>query len=327
MKKIYLLSALALAFGSASAQRTFVSNGADIELPRFVNSGDRAPSDTLWPTTLANDTLALYFSPNGGYMAGNNGFGDLAKGQQFEIVGNAMEVEEVAFLFGAKMVSANPGMIMARVWALDGTTGTTTVGTGQPCPGTQLGTADVSMTDVDTSGIMFVSLNTPAYVSGKFVAGFDMSLLNAGDTLGLISTDGNDPSSPEHAWEKFSDGTWFTMKRTPESWGFDGDLAIWAIIGPGNVGIDGNTFLNGMKLTIANNPVVDNATILFELEKAADVRLEVIGMNGQKVFTADKGEMTAGRHQMEVTGLANGTYLVNLSANGRNLTKKLNVVK
>lgn len=326
MKKIYLLSALALAFGSASAQRGSYVVKEGMRMPAIPFVGERTPTDTLLPGTFQDGTPALYGAQGGGYLVGANSYGDLAKAQEFILTGDPVYVEELAFWFGAKYVSgAANSHIMPTVWNKDGNNGYTTVGdANQPCPGTVNQSGMILMTDVDTANIQFAALDNDAYVSGDFIAGFDMSMMSSADTIGLVSSTDGEGAAAELAWEKWSDGTWYTLLK---AWPVDLDLAIWALVRSSDVGVDGNTFLNGMKLTIANNPVVDNATILFELEKAADVRLEVIGMNGQKVFTADKGEMTAGRHQMEVTGLANGTYLVNLSANGRNLTKKLNVVK
>jgi hypothetical protein len=326
MKKIYLLSAFALAFGSVSAQRSFHVVQEGLRLPAMPIVGERTPTDTLLPGALASGTLALYGAQGGGYLVGSNSYGDLAKAQEFILTGGPVYVEELAFLFGAKYVSgAANSHIMPTVWNKDGSTGYTTAGDGnQPCPGTVNQSAMVMMTDVDTANIQFVALDNDAYVSGDFIAGFDMSMMSSADTIGLVSSTDGDGATAELSWEKWSDGKWYTLLK---AWPVDFDIAVWALVRSSDVGIDGNTFLNGMKMTIANNPVVENATILFELEKAADVSLEVIGMNGQKVFSADKGEMAAGRHQMDVNGLANGTYLVNLSANGRNLTKKLNVVK
>jgi len=326
MKKIYLLSALALAFGSASAQRSSYVVKSDLRMPATQYVGERTPTDTLLPGTFMDGTPALYGSSNGGYVVGSNGYGDLVKAQEFILTGDPVYIEELAFFFGAKYVSgAANSHIMPTVWNKNGTNGFTTLGDGnQPCPGTVIQSGMLMMSDVDTSAIQFVALDADAYVSGDFIAGFDMSMMSSADTIGLVSSTDGEGGAAELTWEKWSSGEWYTMLK---AWPLDFDFAIWALVRSSDVGIDGNTFLNGMKLTIANNPVVENATILFELEKAADVRLEVIGMNGQKVFTADKGEMTGGRHQMDVNGLASGTYMVNLSANGRNLTKKLNVVK
>ena len=330
MKKLYVLAALALAFGTAEAQRSSYVVKQGMRAPEMVASGVRTPTDTLWAGEFENGTPTLIGSVNGGYVVGANGYGDMAKAQEFILTGGPTFVEELIFWFGAKYVSgAANSNITATVWNKDANNATTTVGANQPGPGTIVQTGVVAIADIDTAAgaeFTIVPLSSPAYVSSDFIAGFDMGAMNSNDTIGLVSSADGEGGAAELTWEKWDNGAWYTMLA---AWPLDFDLAIWAVVGSGNVGIEGNTYMNGMKMSIVGNPAVENTIVSFDLEKNGKTGLDIYSVRGEKVYTSGREELAAGRHNInvDVTTFAAGTYYVNLVSNGRTLTKKLSVSK
>lgn len=323
MKKVYTTLAVLLIGSTAIFAQKQSTNLGRVDFDQF-DLGSRTPTDTLWPGDFANGTPTIYGSNNGGYVIGNNGYGDLAKGQVF--ISNATVVEGAAFWFAAKNDGGNGSNVIAEVRTLDGTAGTTSVGSGQTCPGTVVGTANIAIADVDTSGMFnFVSF-TPGYVGGDFYVGFDVSGLAAGDTVGLVSSTDGDAGMAELSWEKWGDGSWYSVQA---AWDLDFDLAIWAIVDNSSNGIESDSYFNGIKADVMPNPATTNANLVFELQNPASVDVMIVDLSGKVVFSVDKGEMAAGRHQINipVNEMAAGTYLYSIGANGARLSKKMIVNK
>ncbi len=316
---VVLLSSLTL-----FAQKESVNLGR-VDFSEF-ELGSRTPTDTLWPGDFDSGTPSFYTDPDGGYVVGNNSYGDLGKGQLF--ISGATIVEGALFFFGAKEDGGNGSNVVAELRAFDGTTGTTTDGQGdQPSPGTLLSSVNMSLaTDVDTSTTFSAAtFSAPQNVDGDFYIGFNVAGLAAGDTVGLVSTEDGDGNASELTWEQWSDGTWYTMLA---AWPLDFDFGIWAIIGDGSNGIEDESYFNGIKADCYPNPSVDVANIVFDLEIASKVSLEIYSLTGQKVYSIDKGQMPQGQHTLDipVADFGAGTYYYSLNANGNRLTKKM-VVK
>ena len=77
------------------------------------------------------------------------------------------------------------------------------------------------------------------------------------------------------------------------------------------------------------NPFNPTTTIRFSLDRASDVSVVLYDMLGRRVRTIFEGRADAGEHafRLDATGLASGTYLYRLSANGTTLTKKALLLK
>ena len=321
MKKIYTtVFAVLIATAGVFAQKQH-SGTIDIDRPE-VNEmiTSRVVNDTLWPGDFGTGTPTLYGSSNGGFVCGNNGYGDLGKGQEFAI-SNSMMLEGVMLFFGAKTDAG--GSMTVEALDMDGTTGTTSAGTGdQPCPGTSLASETLSVADADTAGFTVVNF-TPVSVSSNFYVGIEMSGFN-GDTVGLISSTADDTQG-EKTWEKWSDGTWYTMGP---AWGLNFDLAIWALVdNPDAASIEDQSYFNGIKAFVQPNPVNEVANIVLEFAQRSDVMIDIVSANGQRVYSDQLGDFAQGRHniQIPVSELAPGLYYYSVAANGQRLTQKMMV--
>lgn len=77
------------------------------------------------------------------------------------------------------------------------------------------------------------------------------------------------------------------------------------------------------------NPARQTASIRYEVPSVTTVTLRVYDLLGREVATLVAGDAEGGRHvqQVDVSGLAPGTYLVRLTAEGRSQTRRLVVVR
>jgi hypothetical protein len=323
MKKIYTTLCVALVASSSVFAQKQVASVERFDMPEF-NFAARTPTDTLLPGDFFSGSPALYTATEG-YVVGNNQYNDEVKAQVF-ILNEGTMLEGVLFWFGAKVDGGNGSNVGVAAYAMDGTTGTTSVGSGQPCPGTMLGSASVALSDVDTSDFTAVNFSSPVYVPGDFALGFDVTGFSAGDTLGLVSSSDGDGGQAELTWERWEGGAWYTMLA---AWPLDFDFGILAVVDNSTSGIEDDSFFNGIKADVMPNPAVETANVVFELENAGSVDLMIIDLSGKIVYTMDKAEMAKGRHTVNVpvSELAAGTYYYSIGVNGNRLTKKMVVTK
>jgi hypothetical protein len=77
------------------------------------------------------------------------------------------------------------------------------------------------------------------------------------------------------------------------------------------------------------NPFNPSTTIEFELNRAAEVQLEVFDATGRRVARLTEGFKSSGRHSLEfdATGLASGVYVYRLTAGNRYIEKTMTLIK
>ncbi len=193
------------------------------EAVELYNPISFSKADTLMPGNFANGTPTLYAATNG-FVAGVNGYGDLAKAQAFDLENFTMS--SVGFWFGAKEITDEADTVVLTVYNMDGT-GTAAAGEVS-APGTVVATKAFTTNDIDTTGnLTVVELDEALELSGNYAIGFDLTKI-VNDTIGLISTTDGD-ATEELSWEQWSGGgDWYTFAAT-SSWELAVDLAIFPI--------------------------------------------------------------------------------------------------
>ncbi len=338
MKKLYTLALAIGIAGLAHAQKS-VSTATALEFPRTISTADgyRTPTDTLVPGEWVNATGVTIYTSASGYVVGNNDYGDKAKAELF-ILSEPTLVEEVLFWFGAKIETSgnSASKIVAKLWDNTGNGHFNISDTDllPGAPGSVLGSVDVFLSDADTSSNLLFTVAqfaTPVYVGTDFYAGFDVTTLAAGDSIGLVSTTSGDGAAAELAWELWSgNGGWYSFLVDSGGWGLDFDLAIFPVVDNGSAGIDSESFFNGIKMSQNQpNPVGAETVIQYELQNNAAVTFEMYDVTGKKVISVNEGEQNKGKHTLNITTekLASGTYYYMLNANGNRLAKKMVIAK
>jgi PKD repeat protein len=162
---------------------------------------------------------ALYVSDGGGFVTGNNEFGDLAKANYYEPSGK-MNLKGILFDF-AHATGGNPA-IAINIWDNNGTNGS---------PGTIKATASVNLeaikNDIINNQMTYVPFNPPVLLINSFYAGIVLPTV-VGDTLALFSnTDGD--TSPGIAWEKWDNGIWAPISSN-QTWSLDIAMTIFPVV-------------------------------------------------------------------------------------------------
>jgi len=336
MKKIYTLIATVAVVLSANAQRTIstVTPVSSVGVPTL--SADRTVTDTLvgysWTNATAVGPTFIGAAP-GGYVAGNNFYGDLQKTQSFiNTIGN-INVEGAIIWFGAKqsdLGSSGTSKIQVRHHTLNAA-GTTSTGPSTSAPGTVNSTADVLFSAVDTGfayvdGANMIMFPSPVFTTGDFAIGVNFQTLAAGDTLGMIHSTDGDAGATDMSWEQWSDNSWHTMFQ---AWPLDIDFFIWALIDI-NVGIE-EGFINGARLSQNKpNPAVNNTVVTYELENNTNnVSMVIFDVTGKLVRTYNEGNKAAGKYSIniETADLDAGVYYYALTAGKGRVAQKMVVTK
>jgi hypothetical protein len=329
MKKIYMLAATAVVAVSLSAQRAHYNTGVSLD----AGTGDytRSSTDTIGPGATFSAPV-LNGSINGGYVAGNNGYGDKQKVQIFyptdvSFVPVPYTITGAIYWFGAKTVAASPGNLKLGVYKIDGS-GHINLAMA-PCPNTLIVQDNVSMASVDTSSTlanitahMFstaapqTTLNPDGYYSVG--VGFDLTALNVagGDTIGcVLSSDGDvDPAFPAASWEQWSDNTWFSFEND-SNWNLTVDMAIFPI-GFNTASVDEPAFLNGVSVN-AVSPYTHSTQFTYQLlSDVSNASINIIDMRGSILYTKSIQNLHAGKYILDYDGadLAPGVYFIMFQA-------------
>ena len=353
MKKIYSLLALSTLVTGAFAQTTLlkpaaVSGSAELlktlDVVKSENVLKGATTDTTgWnntpnflPEFLPNGTgLSLYGYTGGGYFYGSNNDSLNCVAQGYENTNNSTaEIKEILLWVGAKdEVSGNGSMTvnvykMAPNMAFDNLQGQTPDAEGPEATPVASETLLLSACDT-TSGLNFTSvvLSSPVSVSGNFAIELDASSFTAsGDTIGLVSDADGDGQG--YAFIRRSPMYYYMLVRSAAS--LDNNIAMFAVIGDNNVGINDNEFFNGVQLSAYPNPAVENTTISFRLENNFNnVKVVIMDAQGRVVNRIEKGALASGLYNevLSVSDLSAGKYYYTIYADGTKLTKSFNVVK
>ena len=205
-----------------------------------------------------NDTLTIYTSAGatpgtwGGYVAGNNYYGDKAKAEKFTVSG-ATTMSKVLFLFSiAKKTSGNPNVnVTVNIHNI--------AASGEPGTIITSGTIPLTTLVANVNAQAYSSLTFPTPVAIP-ASGFFVSVVlptTNGDSLALYTNRDNSTSVANLGWEQFSDNTWHAYSTPqPAGWGLNISNAIFPILG----GNPNANFTAASTTTCVNAPVTFTST-------------------------------------------------------------------
>ncbi len=184
--------------------------------------------DTLGRNLLGADSLALYPSVSGGYVGGNNGFGDKGKAQVF-LNDTVFGITKILFSFGAKTWGGNPASnLVVKIYKTNGVGKSTKSNAQIGAPNDIMAAQVLPFSSILANGSLTeLILDYTLVVDTDFAAGISFEYLLPGDTIGLLTGYNGQADSTERAWEMLSSGTWSTLFR---SWPLNADLAIFPVI-------------------------------------------------------------------------------------------------
>lgn len=281
--------------------------------------GGSGQCDTIL-APFVNGTPAAYTSQGGGWIAGMNGYGDIAKAQAYAL-SQAREITSVIVAFtAADYASGNPSSaINLVIYDMDGT-GTGNAGT-IAAPGTFLGGGAVPVSGLTVGTPMLFTFPTPVPVSNDYAIAVDFTSVSAGDTVGVYSTTDGNAQGTELAWEQWDNGDWYTLLA---AWPADIDLAILPVECPNSITGDEVIMqpLDAM-FTVYPNPTDGVLNLQYNLPKKSDVVITIYDAVGKEVYTTKDLNVTYNKMTIDLTNQGKGVYFVNMISNDKVITKKV----
>jgi len=263
-----------------------------------------AQADTL--TEFFTGTPTLYGTQAGGYVTGNNGYGDISKFQRFDSsTGLAATGSITGCLLWVGAKDDNGGSFDVVVRDFTGAS-----------MGVDIESVTVNLADADTSAAGFmiaegaVGYNVAVTFANPipFTSASDLVVgvvlpTTAGDTLGLVSnTDGDFSLAGTHSVEEWDDGTVGYLG----DWPVDIAMAIYPV-----VDFALNVDENAIVTNVYPNPASDVLNINASVEVST---VSIIGLDG-KVISTTNGNGTS--VSVNVADLTSGVYLYEVAtANG-----------
>jgi hypothetical protein len=269
---------------------------------------------------------------DGGYVLGNNSYGDVCKGEFFPVTLSYV-LEGGIFWFGDKTITGTPDTLEFAAWVMNGYGGSTSAGShNQICPGSKRNSIKVPMDAVDTSSSYanaHVALfSVPEIMYYDYLLGFDLTGF-VDDTIGMVSSSNGEGDSLERVWEKWSDGNWYTLQAAGyEDYSLDIDAMIFPIVDMTNAGLCESPFVNGIRMNLYPNPVSEILTVTAEMqEPSVNVRMMLLDANGRTVIepiNISAAALGAG-YQINLSSLPAGNYYLLMNSGSSKLAQKIAV--
>ncbi len=253
-------------------------------------------------------TPTIYSVTGGGYVAGNNTYGDLTKMQLFDGthgVNGGGSITSLLLWAPIKTDAGTGGSFRAVIWA-----------NNAGAPGAELGSVTIPLSQVDTSdaGTMVaeaaVGYNVAANfasaiaipANGEFWAGIELPT-TAGDTIALVTNTANDfADALTHTGEFWSDNTFHTFGDAA-NWGLLVAIAAYPVVNF-QVGLTENEIV----ASVYPNPASDVLNIKL---KANATSVSIISMDGKVVSTQN---VTSNTVAVDLSTVLAGAYICEIVA-------------
>ncbi|HOV10705.1 MAG TPA: T9SS type A sorting domain-containing protein [Bacteroidales bacterium] len=332
MKKVYMLIAMLLIAGIASAQllQTPKMPGAKVISEKQIvkhNLNLKAGIDTAgWSTnftpqfaspTAQLGTVGMIDANDNpiGYWCGTSGFchPDSAEADMWAQcwVNTAnVTIEGVLFFAAGKFIMnsgsvANSNLVVGLAnmepyvsgqhGCITGTTAPYTFGPSPVEP--YLASATMNIVDIDTTWLNwnYLPFTTMPTTSSDFcvVSDFKGIRTNCGDTAWMyVDATGNGLSM--HYSQYCVDWTgYYWISLYAIAPSLDRNMSLFAVISDG-AGIEDEGYFQGMKVSLRNIPAVGNFFVDYQLQYASNVTVKMFDINGREVMAINEGKKAAG---------------------------------
>ncbi|MGZ3920594.1 MAG: T9SS type A sorting domain-containing protein [Bacteroidia bacterium] len=300
-------------------------------------------TDTLTVYSAGSDTATPGCSPNAGYVAGNNCYGDKEKAEfyaysQYSNIA-LPKINGVIVLFYKNGGFGTAGNSASSVGMklYNGTSATAAPGTLITQTATTLGAilAAPSVSNVAYCGDPTVGYNSAIIKPYRFnfstpvnaptSGGFYASLVlptGTGDTA-VVFNNGN--SATNTAWELWSNNAWHDMFS---AWGSGPtyNLAILPIMTCGSVGIRSNSVLDN-NIVLYPNPSNGMVSLIATLPSTQSLDVTVHNALGQLISNNKYSSVASNVFNLDLTNSSNGVYFVTIDNGQEKIVKRLIISK
>ncbi|MDX2173284.1 MAG: T9SS type A sorting domain-containing protein [Bacteroidota bacterium] len=299
-----------------------------------------APScnDTLTNFNIT-DTLQTIGSSNGGYVGGNNGYGDLEKGEYYSstgLVGNAKVVGGIVMFYRHATLNIGTkgsGNVVFKLYNGNNTTGpvgaainsftaslTSILATPSQSNVTYCGNPGLAFS---TSIIKPYSFNFPTAtnITGDFILAVKLPTAT-GDTAAIFFSSENGRTAST-AWELQTPSTWVPFNDgTTTSWQINASLAILPKIQCISVGAIENSILD-KGITLYPNPSNGLVSVIATLPSSQDIEITVNNIMGQVISKSKHSGITNDVISLDLNNYTNGVYFVTFNNGQEKIVKRV----
>ena len=259
--------------------------------------------------------MALYIANEGGYLSGNNVYGDLAKAEYYDSTsyGYRNVITGMYVYFGA--ATGTNSNISFSIW-----------NDKNGSPGQIIATATKPIssivTDVNGNNNTYVEFPTPVDITGPFYAGIILPQKD-GDTLAIVTnTEYN--AVVNTAWEMNYQEQWMPFS-SDNSWGINLNQAIWPVVGYVSTSIE-NIKKENPVVNVYPNPSPDNVFVdISNINKKSEIY--VFNNFGTLVKKIDKNKNKSNVIKINFSEYPAGLYLIHIITDESKIVKKVLIVK
>jgi hypothetical protein len=264
-----------------------------------------AQTDTLNSFYNFNAT-DLIQSPNGGYVSGNNGYGDKEKLQAFIPDTNYSVLGALVWMGNIKRNAANPSN--SKVWLkmrrFDVNPVVTVPFVGGPKEVLDSASFALDSLRADTTyenGWNYMPFNTPVFAGQPYGISLSFENLEAGDTCAIQHSAEDSVLGVGNSWEIWN-GNW---RRMVDNWGLNIDFAIFPVI---DTTLNSLLSLNRFEVMLFPNPSSEELTIaLPETLIGGRVQISAFATDGKLALTTEEF-INECRIKIDTKRLKSGTY-------------------
>ena len=265
-------------------------------------------------TTAGDSKFQNTITSQWGYVAGHNGYGDLAKVERFPAPSLPQtSITGTDIWFAKADAGSGASTIDVKVW--DGAGGT---------PGAVLATKTIAVNSISTADYTQIDFDSPVAVTDEYFVGVELTY-NPGDTVVIwINADGE--SSPGTAWEKWSDGDWYAYSNTAAwGWNMSHYLRVRYCSGDGSLGIKEST---NNSLNVYPNPGTGQFNVSFSSDKADEYVLTVTDVIGKQISTETlKQQEDEYLVNLDLSGFQDGIYFLSIASKSNQFRRTIRLVK
>lgn len=355
MKKIFFTILLAaVAFAAQAQNRAGISPTRSFQMDweSVRGDGDTLTLQNLLPNYIP-DSLTTYVwnAPDWGYTSGHNSYADYAWAERYDINGadSTIEVLGLVYAMGGAQGASSTAVTHFKLYSESAPSPLPAprklIFSG--FPETELANADVNNVDLTPNNFAAAPFASPVAISSNFFAAivfdkYQPNNLNGDSLFVFIGRQG--ARSMQDATPSVVSGDTFVTVRNAVRWSDDkwydelvqnsGLRTHYAIFPVAVIkyvsSIESSISKNGLSF-MGNypNPASNMTNVVINLDKATEVKIKVMDLNGRELFEQDFGKLADGKHelQLDVTKLATGTYIYAIETPNAMLGSQLQVVK
>jgi hypothetical protein len=252
------------------------------------------------------NTSGLISSPNGGYISGNNGYGDKEKLQAFIPDTNYSVLGALVWMGNIKRNAANPSN--SKVWLKMRRFDVSPVA-AVPFVGGPKEVLDSAWFALDSlradsvyeNGWNYLPFNTPVFAGQPYGISLSFENLEPGDTCAIQHSAEDSVLGAGNSWEVWN-GNW---RRMIDNWDLNIDFAIFPVI---DTTLNAITNLDRMHVDVFPNPAADELSInLPESLLGSEARIMAYSTDGKLALKMDR-IIDESRIKIDATGMQSGAY-------------------